>query len=497
MGTLTDRECRNAKPRANAYELAAGSVGEVAPRFHLKLRVWPSGAKVWTASYRFGGLREVRDRKGNPVLQASGKPKLEQPRQRITIGDYHPTGTAGGKGYTLAEARERALELRAAVLRGEDPNAKATAGDHLTDMVERYYEGAGRELRPKTLNTYRIATNRFLAWAKANGVTAAGDLTRKHLQDFRAYLVGLPKHAAEPKGKRGQKRDTGATRSSVSVNRELRTMKTILNHWRAGGELPNLDRDALTDCLKAMAVERSKPAFLKHAQLEKLLRACMRHDAAVFAETREEHAGLRPVGTTPRYLPIAPFTVFLLLTGCRRGEALRLRWADVDLDAVDDAGEVAGEFSIYASEAKTKHERSVYLEVSPALRRMLATMRATTTGERVFEGYSGTLVDAARRRLLGEYGAPAFDWQMLRSTCATFLTNSPGIFGASVALYKSARQLGHSVAVAERHYLGNIRGIAREVTTLEAAMRIESVLREATSGTGDVVALRVANGGKA
>src|SRR5690606_14571501 len=135
---------------------------------------------------------------------------------------------------------------------------KSVAGEHLADMVERFYEGAGAELRPKTLNTYRTATNRFLAWAKAGRVTAAGDLTRKHLQDFRAYLVALPKHAAAPKGKRGQKCETGVTRSAVSVNRELRTMKTILNHWRAGGELPNLDRDAIADCLKAMAVERSK-----------------------------------------------------------------------------------------------------------------------------------------------------------------------------------------------------------------------------------------------
>lgn len=490
---LTDRECRNAKPSPKPYELAGGVIGEVPPRLHLKLRIQPSGAKLWAAVYRFGGLREAVDRAGNVVRNANGEPKLEQRRQRLTIGVYHPEGKAGGKGLTLAEARERALELRAAVLRGEDPTATASAGDRLADMVARFFEGASGELRPKTLETYRTATNRFLAWAKAARVTAAGDITRKHLQDFRAHLVALPKHAAEPNGKRGQKRDTGKTRSAVSVNRELRTMKTILNHWRVGGELPNIDRDAITDCLKAMAIERHAATYLKHAQIEKLLRACMRHDAAMFAETRDEHAGLRPVGTTPRYLPIAPFAVFLLLTGCRRGEALRLRWADVELDAVDDAGEVAGEFTIYASEAKTKRERAVYLEVSPALRRMLVTMRATAAGERVFEGYSGTLVDAARRRLLSEYGAPAFDWQTLRSTCATFLTNSPGIFGASVAIYKSARQLGHSVAVAERHYLGNIRGISRDVTTLEGAMQIEALLRDAAGG-GDVVALRPSSG---
>jgi len=493
MPTLTDRGCRYAKIRANAYDLGAGPIGEVAPRFHLKLRVWPSGKKVWTAFYRSGGLSEVRDRDGNPVVLASGNLKREQTKRRITIGVYHPEGTAVGKGLTLAEARERTAELRAAIMRGEDPTVTATAGERLADMVGRYFEGAARELRPKTLTTYRTATNRFLEWARINRVTTADTLSRKHLQELRAYLVALPKHTAASKARRGRKRATGEARSAVSVNRELRTLKTMLNHWRAGGELPQLDRDAITDCLKAMAAERSKPAHLKHAKIERVLRACLRHDAAVFVETREEHAGRRAAGTTPRHLPIAPFAVFLLLTGCRRGEALRLRWADVDLDAVDDAGEVAGEFTIYAGEAKTKRERSVYLEVSPALRRMLASMKATATGERVFEGYTATLVDAARRRLISEYGAPRFDWQALRSTCATFLTNSPGIFGASVAVYKSARQLGHSVAVAERHYLGNIRGIQRDVTTLEAAMRIEPVLREMRAGGGDdVVELRPA-----
>jgi hypothetical protein len=52
------------------------------------------------------------------------------------------------------------------------------------------------------------------------------------------------------------------------------------------------------------------------------------------------------------------------------------------------------------------------------------------------------------------------------------LTNAPGIFGAASA-YRSAKQLGHSVAVAERHYLDVMRGIPREARTLEAAMQIE------------------------
>jgi hypothetical protein len=40
----------------------------------------------------------------------------------------------------------------------------------------------------------------------------------------------------------------------------------------------------------------------------------------------------------------------------------------------------------------------------------------------------------------------------------------------------SARQLGHSVAVAERHYLGVHRGIPKDAHTLEAAMQIEKAM---------------------
>jgi hypothetical protein len=75
------------------------------------------------------------------------------------------------------------------------------------------------------------------------------------------------------------------------------------------------------------------------------------------------------------------------------------------------------------------------------------------------------------------FGAPArFTWQLCRSTCSTFLTNAPGIYGAASAFH-SARQLGHSVTVAEKHYADVIRGIPKDATNLEAAMQIEDEVR--------------------
>jgi hypothetical protein len=42
----------------------------------------------------------------------------------------------------------------------------------------------------------------------------------------------------------------------------------------------------------------------------------------------------------------------------------------------------------------------------------------------------------------------------------------------------SAQQLGHSVTVAEKHYLGVVRGIAKEAKTLEQAIQIEDLTRK-------------------
>ena len=53
-----------------------------------------------------------------------------------------------------------------------------------------------------------------------------------------------------------------------------------------------------------------------------------------------------------------------------------------------------------------------------------------------------------------------------------YLTCSTGIWGAAT-VFLCARQLGHSVAVAEKHYLGTHRGVLREARSLEAAMGID------------------------
>jgi hypothetical protein len=61
--------------------------------------------------------------------------------------------------------------------------------------------------------------------------------------------------------------------------------------------------------------------------------------------------------------------------------------------------------------------------------------------------------------------------------------NAPGIFGAA-SIFREAKQLGHSATIAERSYCGVVK-VSPEAKTLEAAMQIETELRDALGLAGD------------
>ncbi len=240
-----------------------------------------------------------------------------------------------------------------------------------------------------------------------------------------------------------------------------------------------LSRDAIADGVKPVATLREAAEFLMPAECQKLLEAALRHDADVFAATREEHAGLRPLGTTRRYEPSAPFVATTLITGMRFGESLALKWSDVRLDALDAHGQVVGEIRLRATATKTGDARTIGLGVSPQLRALLAAIKLRAGKALYVFGddapMSRSLAEPSRRRLVGTFGAPTFSWQLLRSRCATIRCNAPSVLGDGAA-FVSAKRLGHSTTVSEKHYAGDFQGIPRDATTLEAAMQVEAVM---------------------
>jgi integrase len=382
-------------------------------------------------------------------------------------------------GLATAEARrawaiqkskgiqQRRFELRDDVGAFEDARIK--------DAIERYLGTCRATLRERTVRAYSDSLRHFTEWTERMGISRTSQITRRVLARFREFLMGLPNGRSVRGGKRGARAATDKPRSPRTINRDQDALRTAMNYLARCDLLPSLNRHRINDVLRDVEQPQPAPKFLSFASARKLLEAAIAHDAAVFKMTRREKEGRLVPGRMPRHVAIAPITLLLLFSGMRRGEALALRWEDVDLDARDEHGNVSGELRIAAASTKTKSGRVVDLAVSPVLRRLLIELRARSRGEGlVFEGLTDDILVTAQRRLIRDYGAPRFCWQELRSTCATVLTNAPAIFG-SAAVFRSARQLGHGVQVAERFYLNVLRGIPETARSVEAALQVEDL----------------------
>lgn len=343
---------------------------------------------------------------------------------------------------------------------------------HLKAAVEDFYKERKSQLASSTLVIYRQATTPFTDWCAKSGVMLTESLTTPKLAQFRAHFVARPAHAQARGEARGKRKEGKRKRSAGQINKCIRALRTVLNHWRRLGLTPSLDSDAIRDSLTFVRAQKPLPQFLKAKECVALVVAALRHDAETFALTRQENAGEGKPGTTPRYAPIAGFVVLGLLSGMRFGELANLRWRDIDLDA--------GEISLQSDRTKTGHGRVVGLRESPAAAALLVQMKLRAGGALYVWGnepYRRDLAESARKRLVAEYGAPEFTWHDLRRTCGTFLTCAPAIYGAASA-FMSAKRLGHSVMVSERHYAGNVSNIPATATTLEAAMGISECLEK-------------------
>jgi integrase len=251
----------------------------------------------------------------------------------------------------------------------------------------------------------------------------------------------------------------------ATANKRFLVARAFLDWARKKGWTPALSGDAIKDNLEPLPTSREAIEFLRPKQLRTLLEACQRHDADRFTMTREEHDGLRPIGSTPRYMPVAPFVLVALGTGMRFSEALGLRWDEVDLEA--------GRVNLPAARSKTKSARTVTLAESPTVLALLAAMKLQAgSATLVFPDLRRDLLENARERLVATFGAPAFSWQWLRRSCSAILTNASGIYGGASA-FRSAIRSGHSVQVAQDRYAGLLDDLPRDATTLEAAARIK------------------------
>jgi integrase len=401
-------------------------------------------------------------------------------------------------------AKRKSDDLAKRVRELADGAVRAT-GTSVEDGIKLFFQNMAH-IRDSTHVGYTASANTFLSWCDAERVTL-DTLNRAKLIEFRAYALKQPWRRPVKNGERGERKAVdGKRRSVVTVNRDLRVTRIILGWLHKADRLPKLSRQDLEIALERYKEPENVPEYLPSHDLRGFLEACDRHDADTFVLTRwhRQRFGQRkggPADTTARHKPISPLVMAAMLTGMRLDELCLLEWrTHVDLNAIDHTGKVVGEIRLRAQDTKTHKSRTVAFDVSQALRDLFHALKAAGDGTGSVFNLTFDETQKALKRLRNVYGAPErANYQMLRSTCSTFLTNAPSIYGAA-APFHSARQLGHSVEVAQKHYTGLIRGIPKEATTLEAAMQIEAEcaaviahVKNQAAHSGNVVSLRGAN----
>lgn len=426
-----------------------------------------------------------------------------------------------GLGYTTDEGRRSWAVSKAQALTKRRQELAAGAVRHskrdVRAAVQDYIDHSEKTKRPGTVEAMRPALARFVEWAEKRGIKTTDEVMKHDLAAFREDLAAATTLDPVKGAKRGARCVGGKRLSPVSINSYLKAIKACLNWLRRTGLLAHVPHhEDITEAMGAVQTSDEGPEFLTATQARAVLVACLAHDDARWSLTRDEHDGKCEAGSTPKHTAIAPFVAFLLGTGCRVGEALSLEWSEVDLDALDDAGRAVGAVTVTAAKSKTKKARVVGLEVCPGVRALLAAKRDALKAAdrapigRVFSEHTESSIKraierlnrpapgpGARQRAAG-YGAPAFAWHTLRRTAGTHLVCAPSIYGGS-ALSAAAKQLGHSAVIAEKRYVGRVRGIPHGLTTLDEVLGISDALAEVTRRIGGAPALApaaraVANG---
>ena len=229
---------------------------------------------------------------GVRVYPTGGKVYIAQARgpegpKRVTVGRH---------GVLNAdEARQRAALIVTRIKAGEDPvplplAARLNGGPTVADLSARYLEDhAEVRLKPRTQAKLRGLLRRHIL--PALGRLPVEAVERKQVVELHRNLSGRP----------------------VVANRAVKTLAHMYRLGEGWGLVP-------AGCNPCRGIEKypekGRERFLTDAEFARLGR--------VLDEAED--------GGTVTQMAAAAIRL-LMLTGCRKGEILALRWADVDLDA--------------------------------------------------------------------------------------------------------------------------------------------------------------------
>ena len=243
--------------------------------------------------------------------------------RRVTIGRHGV--------WSAEQARRKAARIIASIKAGEDPvraGSASHAGPTLAEVAERYMEEhVAVRCKPSTARGCRYTLDRYLL--PVLGTRALGTIGREEVAALHYRLHRTP----------------------TMANRVVDLLSRLFNMAEAWGVAP----DGGNPCrLVKKYKERSCERFLSDEEFRRLGRVLEQVDGTVSASAV---AAIR----------------LLMLTGCRRGEILTLRWEDVDLEA--------GELRL--RDAKTGARQ---VALSPAAVRVLSAIPRTAESPWVIAG---------------------------------------------------------------------------------------------------------------
>src|SRR5437016_3703514 len=201
----------------------------------------------------------------------------------------------------------------------------------------------------------------------------------------------------------------------ATINRELATLRRILYLAHDWNEIPAVPR------IKMLKGERSRDFVFTHAQEKAYLAAASQ--------------------------PLRDAAVLLIETGLRLGEALALKWTDIELDAAN--GKRLG--YLFVREGKSNNARR-HVSLTPRAQEMLVNRSLESKSEYVFgnqrgEPYLVTSLDHLHKKLRDDLQLPKDC--VIHSLRHTFLTRF-GEAGADAFTIKKVA--GHSsVTISERY----------------------------------------------
>ncbi|MBZ0135015.1 MAG: tyrosine-type recombinase/integrase [Planctomycetes bacterium] len=340
----------------------------------------------------------------------------------------------------------------------------------LSEVVELYLEDYAVNRLPGLVKRQRERLKAFIDYARnAELYRLPGPQFRPvRITEFRDHLSRLNKVVS--KGKK--KVRTRELLSGGAKNSYLRTTRAFLS-WARMRDHMQLSRDDIADRLPSFRTERKLPKALDASQLVALMKAAIELDGQLNHGSRKDksayYTGKPSASASSTYEPLAPMLLTLILTGMRRGEVLHLKWSDVDLDAKrifvrnDDAQK---------HKVKTRRERCIPLDDSPALLQLLSAMA-------VRRGRSKYVIAGRTPSQPKNFKYQAWERMTKKAKCtgvspkdlrSTFSTCAAAAIRGPQPLYLAAR-MGHALEVAHRHYVA--LGVRRDGDLVEQWLGVE------------------------